>query len=95
MQKAKITSSAIVSEVEIEETKLKSFNKDSRENSSYRVFDGEHVGIQYVQGKCSDDEGYKKAEANLRLKRPYKFALDGWEEVLFCVNIANDLVHQC
>ena len=76
MQKEKITAGYFWRQVEIEETKLKAFNKDSRTNYSFRVYDGEYAGIQYVQGKTDDNEAFKKAEQNLSLKRPYKFSLE-------------------
>lgn len=76
MEREKITSQFSFCEVQIEETKIKSFNKDSRANHSYRVYDGEYAGIEYVQGIASDEESYKKAEENLSLKRPYKFSLE-------------------
>lgn len=76
MHKEKQTSGFIWREVQIEETKIKAFNKDSRTNYSFRVYDGEYAGIQYVQGNAIDEDGYKKAEENLTLKRPYKFDLE-------------------
>ena len=76
MNRQKITTTFNYSEVEIEETKIKAFNKDSRESRSYRVFDGEYAGTQYVEGKSDDEEGYREAEKNLALKRPYKFPLE-------------------
>ena len=59
MEREKITSQFSFCEVQIEETKIKSFNKDSRANHSYRVYDGEYAGIEYVQGIASDEESYK------------------------------------
>ena len=76
MQKEKLTSSFIYREVEIEETKIKTFSKDNRTTSSFRVYDGENAGIQFFQGVISDDDGFKAAKANLSLKRPYKFSLE-------------------
>lgn len=76
MEREIITSKYDYSEVQIEETKIKAFNKDSRTDRSYRVYDGEYAGIQYVQGSIDDEEGYKKAQDNLALKRPYKFTLE-------------------
>ena len=76
MARELITSLNSSSEVKIEETKIKSFNKDSRTTRSFRVYDGESAGIQFVQGKIDEEEGYRKAEENLILKRPYKFALE-------------------
>ncbi|MCR5816816.1 MAG: hypothetical protein K6F91_08040 [Ruminococcus sp.] len=76
MERELITSKYDYSEVQIEETKIKAFNKDSRTDRSYRVYDGEYAGIQYIQGSIDDEEGYKKAQDNLALKRPYKFTLE-------------------
>ena len=76
MQREKLSSSFIYREVQIEETKLKGFNKDSRVNTSYRVYDGEYAGVQFIQGNTPEEEGYKAAEANLSLKRPYGYPLE-------------------
>lgn len=63
-------------EAQIEETKIKAFNKDNRTNTSFRVYDGESAGVQFVQGKIDPEEGYRQAQDNLTLKRPYKFSLE-------------------
>lgn len=76
MERELITSSFSISEVKIEESKIKSFDKDSRISRSFRVFDGEYAGIQYIQGKIGEEEGYRQAKDNLILKRPYKFTLE-------------------
>jgi len=76
MNKEKITSHFSYSEVQIQETKFKSFNKDTRSEYSFRVYDGEYAGIQLIQGNVDEAEGFKQAEKNLALKRPYKFALE-------------------
>ena len=76
MERELITSTYNFTDVQIEETKIKAFSKDSRTDLSYRVYDGEYAGIQYVQGSIDDEEGYKKAQDNLALKRPYKFTLE-------------------
>ncbi|MBR1753161.1 MAG: hypothetical protein IJ740_20165 [Ruminococcus sp.] len=76
MERELITNGFSVSEVQIEETKIKAFNKDSRTNYSYRVYDGENAGVQFVQGEIGDEAGFKQAEDNLILKRPYKFSLE-------------------
>ena len=73
MERELITAGFSYREVQIEETKIKSFNKDTRTDRSYRVYDGGHAGIYFVQGKADDEECYKKAQDNLALKRPYKF----------------------
>ena len=76
MERELMTSGYDFREVEIEETKLKSFNKDSRTFRSFRVYDGGYAGIQYIQDNISEEEGYRRAEENLKLKRPYGFALE-------------------
>ncbi|MBR6101029.1 MAG: hypothetical protein IKP95_01235 [Ruminococcus sp.] len=76
MQREKITSVNTERTMEIEETRIKSFDKCSRINHSFRVFDGEYAGVQFYQGIVSDEEGYRQAEQNLALKRPYKFSLE-------------------
>ncbi|MBQ7187164.1 MAG: hypothetical protein IJR91_05990 [Ruminococcus sp.] len=76
MERELMTSGFDFREVEIEETKLKSFNKDSRTFRSFRVYDGGYAGIQYIQDNISEEEGYRRAEENLKLKRPYGFALE-------------------
>ena len=73
MEREKIESRSVARTVDIEETKIKSFNKESSEEHSFRVYDGEFAGIQYIQGKCADEEGFAKAEENLALKRPYGY----------------------
>ena len=73
MERGKIAAYDVTRNISIEETRIKSFNKESSEEHSFRVYDGEYAGIHYVQGKISDEAGYSKAEENLALKRPYKF----------------------
>lgn len=76
MEREKITSVYSQSTIELEESKIKSFSRDSRTHTSYRVYDGESVGIRYVQGKTEDEAGYAKAKENLAVGRPYKFTLE-------------------
>ena len=73
MEREIITDRSSMRKAEITETEIVSFNKENSEESCYRVFDGESMGIQFVQGKSDEEQGYKKAEENLALKRPYKF----------------------
>ena len=75
-EREKITACYSQSTVELEESKIKTFSRDSRTHTSYRVYDGESVGIQYVQGRTEDEAGYAKAKENLAVGRPYKFALE-------------------
>lgn len=74
MNKEKITNRFSSSEIQIEENKFKSFSKDTRTEYSFRVYDGGYAGIQFIQGNIDEAEGFKQAEKNLALKRPYKFA---------------------
>ncbi|MBR1738858.1 MAG: hypothetical protein IJ737_01075 [Ruminococcus sp.] len=76
MERELITSGSRFREVMIEETKLKAFNKDSRTSYSFRVYDGEYAGVQYVQGESDEEKSYRRAEENLSLKRPYRFSLE-------------------
>ena len=76
MERSKIVSAFTYSEIQLEENSIKAFNRDSRQSSSYRVYDGGFAGTQYIQGKSEDEEGYRKARENLAFKRPYKFALE-------------------
>lgn len=64
------------SSINIEESQIVSFQKIEKEESSFRVYKDEIVGIHYQQGKISDEEGYKRAEENLKLNRPYPFELE-------------------
>ena len=76
MEREIIRSATTNRNVKIEDSKFKSFEKNHRTHSSFRVYDGGYAGVQYFQGSISDDEGYKQAENNLSLKRPYKFSLE-------------------
>ena len=73
MERELITSSFSYSGVTIEETKIKSFNRNCGTGRSFRVYDGVNAGIQYIQGKIDEEAGYRKAQDNLVLKRPYKY----------------------
>lgn len=64
------------SSINIEESQIVSFQKIEKEESSFRVYKDGIVGIHYQQGKISDEEGYKRAEENLKLNRPYPFELE-------------------
>ncbi|SDB15924.1 PmbA protein [Ruminococcaceae bacterium FB2012] len=76
MEREKIISTCSQSKVELEESRIKTFSKDSRIHTSYRVYDGSSVGIKYVQGRTDDEKGFAKAKENLALLRPYKFTLE-------------------
>ena len=76
MERELITIAKDQRSVEIEESKIKSYNKENRTNRSFRVYDGEYAGIQFYQGEIDEDKGYKQAQDNLILKRDYKFKLE-------------------
>lgn len=73
MTKEKITNQFSTSMINIEENKFKSFSKDSRTEHSFRIYDGGYAGIQLIQGSIDEAEGFRQAEKNLELKRPYNF----------------------
>lgn len=73
----KYTLEEVNSEIKYEENKLLSFNRSSTKQTSYRVHDAGQVGVHYQVGEISDEEGYAKAEANLKERpRPYPFELE-------------------
>jgi len=76
MLKEKIQSYTLYSEVKIEESKIVSFNKYDKRSNSFRVYKDGFAGIYFQYGNVSDEEGFKKAEENLELKRPYEFDLE-------------------
>lgn len=63
------------STVVFEENKIVSFQKKAAPEYSFRVYRDGFVGIHYQVGEMSDEEGYKRAEQNLALKRPYPYPL--------------------
>ncbi|MDE7294356.1 MAG: hypothetical protein K2N72_08025 [Oscillospiraceae bacterium] len=64
------------STVKIEENKITAFEKKDLDDYSYRFLRDGYVGAYYCREKIDDDEGYRRAEKNLRFKRPYKFELE-------------------
>ena len=76
MIKEKYTDIEYGANASIVENKVVSFNRTNYLESSFRVHQDGFVGIHYQQGKIDDEEGYKKAENNLKLKRPYPFELE-------------------
>lgn len=76
MEKEKYTNIINSAEASIVENKIVSFDKINNLETSYRVHQDGFVGIHYQVGKIEDEEGYKKAEINLKLKRPYPFELE-------------------
>lgn len=64
------------SSINIEESQIVSFDKYEKTSNSFRVYENGYVGIHYQQGKADENYGYKKAEENLSLKRPYPFELE-------------------
>ena len=63
------------STVAFEENKIVSFQKKVAPEYSFRVYRDGFAGIHYQVGEMSNEEGYKRAEQNLALKRPYPYPL--------------------
>lgn len=76
MEKEKYTSSSCESIVEIEEGKIKAFNKRNTSETSFRIHKDGFLGVHYQKGKMSDEEGFKIAEENLSLKREYPYEME-------------------
>jgi len=76
MTKEKYTDRTYCASTTIVENQIESFNKTQAVEYSFRVYENGFAGIHYQQGNMSDEEGYKKAEANLALERPYPFELE-------------------
>jgi len=74
--KEKIVNINTSSNVDVKENEITGFNKVSSLNYSFRVYKDDLCGYYYYQGKISDEEGYKQAEKNLELKRPYPFEIE-------------------
>ncbi|MBQ8799859.1 MAG: hypothetical protein IJZ55_09870 [Lachnospiraceae bacterium] len=73
--KEKFGSVNTVSTVKIEENQIVAFQKNASRTYSFRVYKDGFVGIHYQVGEMSDEAGYKRAEENLALKRPYPYPL--------------------
>lgn len=73
--KEKLSYINTTSTVVFEENKIVSFQKKAAPEYSFRVYRDGFVGIHYQVGEMSDEEGYKRAEQNLALKRPYPYPL--------------------
>ena len=73
--KEKFSYISTVSTVEFAENKIVSFQKKVAPEYSFRVYRDGFVGIHYQVGEMSDEEGYKRAEQNLALQRPYPYPL--------------------
>ncbi len=73
--KEKFSYISTLSTVEFAENKIVSFQKKVAPEYSFRVYRDGFVGIHYQVGEMSDEEGYKRAEQNLALKRPYPYPL--------------------
>ena len=76
MNKEKISVKNTSSEVKIEESEITAFSRENSESYSFRVYNDGFAGIKYSEGFMDDETGFAKAEENLSLKRPYKFALE-------------------
>ncbi len=74
--KEKLQQHIIYSEVEFEENKIKSFHKSNTTHTSFRVYKNGEAGFHRQVGEMEDTEGYKKAEENLCLHRPYPYTLE-------------------
>ena len=71
--KEKHSNRRTVSKMSYEENKPKAFERTGSVESSYRVYDGEKVGICYSIGEISDEEGFARAQADPERARPYPF----------------------
>lgn len=76
MLKEKMISYTKYSEAAFQESQIISFNKYDKQSNSFRVYKDGFAGIYFQFGKVDDKEGFKKAEDNLELKRPYPFDLE-------------------
>lgn len=76
MTKEKYTQKTINSKTSIVENQIVSFDRSNTEQYSFRVYENGFLGVHYQQGKISDEEGFKRAEKNLELNRPYPFELE-------------------
>lgn len=59
--------------VEYEENLKKRVTKQVTIDNSFRVYENGFVGIHYNVGEIDEEEGFKRAKANLERKRPYPF----------------------
>ena len=73
--KEKLSYISTHSTVDFEENKIVSFQKKVAPEYSFRVYRDGFVGVHYQVGEMSDEEGYKRAEQNLALMRPYPYPL--------------------
>ena len=73
--KEKLSYISTHSTVDFEENKIVSFQKKVAPEYSFRVYRDGFAGIHYQVGEMSNEEGYKRAEQNLALKRPYPYPL--------------------
>ena len=71
--KEKHSNRRTVSKMSYEENKPKAFERTGSVESSYRVYDGEKVGICYSIGEIGDEEGFARAQADPERARPYPF----------------------
>lgn len=69
----------IYSEVKIEENKIVAFNRKCVKQQSFRVQKDGVLGVHFQMGEMSDEEGFRKAEENLALGRPYPYELETGE----------------
>jgi len=76
MKREKNVNHEIVTEFSYVEGKLETFQKINSLNVSYRVFENGKVGIYSQNGEIDDEEGYRRAEANLSREREYPYELE-------------------
>ena len=74
LMREKITSYDITSKIDIQESKLISFDRVTSTDHSFRIYRDGFAGIYYTNGVISEEDGYARAEKNLELKRPYGFS---------------------
>jgi len=76
LHKEKITNTYTETSVDVQENEIVGFNKVNVLNYSFRIYKDDICGYYYYQGQISDEEGFKNAEKNLELKRPYPFEIE-------------------
>lgn len=65
-----------LSDVAIEENRIKAFGRRNECIYSFRVHSDGYLGVHFQRGEMDDEEGYARARRNLALKRPYPYTLE-------------------
>lgn len=65
-----------LSDVAIEENRIKAFGRRNECFYSFRVQSDGYLGVHFQRGEMDDEEGYARARRNLALKRPYPYMLE-------------------